>query len=165
MSNLHDITKVEPIIFTIGYEKSVIEDYIATLKKAKIETLVDVRRYPISRKKGFSKTAFRKALEEENIKYLHLVELGCPNEIRDRYKIDSDWQTYTIDFLNYLSSQKDYIDELAKLSEHTAICLTCFERDYTMCHRSMVANAIIKNSKGGVRHLGVKKGLASVELV
>ena len=42
---------------TIGYEGSAIEDFIATLKLANIEILLDVREIPLSRKKGFSKNA------------------------------------------------------------------------------------------------------------
>lgn len=160
MNSIVNFEKIKPVIFTLGYEQSNIEDFIATLQAAGVETLVDVRRFPISRKKGFSKSAFSSALSEANINYIHLVDLGCPNEIRDAYKIDGNWQSYTKKFLNYLATQQVYISELADLSYHASICLTCFERDHNYCHRSMVANAIIEHSKGEVKHLGVKKGLS-----
>ena len=44
-------------IVSIGYEKRSIEDLIDLLVDNAVELLVDVRLNPISRKKGFSKTA------------------------------------------------------------------------------------------------------------
>jgi len=43
------------------------------------------------RKLGFSSNALAGALLAEGIEYLHLVELGCPRKIRERYKRDRDW--------------------------------------------------------------------------
>jgi uncharacterized protein (DUF488 family) len=42
---------------TIGYEGVSIDAFIATLKAAKVTLLLDVRELPISRRRGFSKTA------------------------------------------------------------------------------------------------------------
>ncbi len=42
-------------IATIGYEGSTIEDFVAALRHASINVLIDVRELPLSRKKGFSK--------------------------------------------------------------------------------------------------------------
>ena len=42
-------------ITTIGYEGSTIGDFVAALRHASINVLIDVRELPLSRKKGFSK--------------------------------------------------------------------------------------------------------------
>lgn len=39
--------------YTIGYEGSRVEDFLRVLKQAGIETLIDVRDLPLSRKRGF----------------------------------------------------------------------------------------------------------------
>lgn len=33
-----------------------------------------------------------------NIAYLHAPALGCPKPIRNQYKLDGNWKTYTRDF-------------------------------------------------------------------
>jgi len=65
-------------LLTIGYEGAVIEDFCATLKAAAVRTLVDVRALPVSRKRGFSKTALGQACAAAGIAYLHLSALGNP---------------------------------------------------------------------------------------
>ena len=58
-------------LFTLGYEGLTIEAFIARLQAAQVKTVVDVRELPLSRKKGFSKTAFCTALATHGIAYLH----------------------------------------------------------------------------------------------
>lgn len=148
-------------IFTLGYEGAELADYIATLRSAGVATLVDVRELPISRKKGFSKNALRDAVEAAGIRYVHLVQLGCPKPVRNQYKQDQDWSVYTAGFMQHLAAQQHSVSELAALAQHCNICLTCFERDYKLCHRAMVADAISNASGIAVKHLGVKKGIAA----
>lgn len=161
--NCSYINPKQPTVYTMGYEGATVEDFIASLKLVGIDTIIDVREYPVSRKKGFSKTAFSTLLKEAGIKYTHLVDLGCPKPIRDQYRIDNNWQNYTTAFVEYLNTQLDYIDELGNLASHSAYCLVCFERDQNLCHRSLIANAIRQRHQTEVKHLGVKKGLAALQ--
>ena len=41
-------------LHTVGYERASVEDFITTLRKAKVSCLIDVRAVPVSRKRGFS---------------------------------------------------------------------------------------------------------------
>lgn len=68
--------------------------------------MVDVRELPLSRKKGVSKSAFGAALSAHGIAYLHAPALGCPKPIRNQYKADGNWQTYTPEFLKYIPIQR-----------------------------------------------------------
>ncbi len=70
-------------LYTLGYENAAIEDFIATLKAVDIERIIDVRDYPLSRKKGFSKNVLRALLQANDIDYVHLKGLGDPKEGRD----------------------------------------------------------------------------------
>jgi hypothetical protein len=90
---------MHPTLFTLGYEGLTIEAFITRLQTAQVKTVVDVRELPLSRKKGFSKTAFCAALATHGIAYLHAPALGCPKPIRNQYKANGNWQTYTRDFL------------------------------------------------------------------
>ena len=50
-------------LYTLGYEKRTLREFIAILTEAEIEILVDVRETAWSHKPGFSKGLFRSALK------------------------------------------------------------------------------------------------------
>jgi uncharacterized protein (DUF488 family) len=140
-------------LFTFGYEGLSLSQFVARLQDAGILTIVDVRANPISRKPGFSKSAFAAALHAVGISYVHMPRLGCPKPIRDRYKSDGDWSAYTQDFCSYLNEQTDVLTEVARIAEHSPSCLVCFEADFTRCHRTYVARAAGRIGKLRVVHL------------
>lgn len=143
-------------LYTMGYEGLDIGAFIARLREAGVRAVVDVRELPLSRRKGFSKNAFREELERNGIGYLHAPPLGCPKDIRNQYRADNDWARYTRDFLAYLATQEANIRELAKFSNSTTACLVCFEADFSMCHRTYVARAAHRAGAPGVAHLTAK---------
>lgn|SRR3990167_4188123 len=140
-------------IYTIGYEGLDIDAFMSLLAENDIETIVDVREMPLSRKPGFSKKALENLLNLSGREYVHLVDLGCPKLIRDRYRDDGNWKRYTEGFLKYLETQQDAIAELALLASTSNCALLCYEADYNFCHRSMVANAVMKVSNMRVEHV------------
>lgn len=140
-------------IFTIGYEGINLEDFISLLSDNEIQTLIDIREYPLSRKPGFSKTILRTTVNLLGMEYIHIPELGCPKHIRNNYREDKDWGRYRVDFLAYLETQGHAVQSLAQRSESTNFALLCFEADYNFCHRSFVANAVSKITKEKVRHI------------
>ena len=66
-------------IYTAGYEGLSIDAFIARLKQAQIDKVLDVREYPLSRKPGFSKKAFAQCLADAGIAYEHSPPLGAQN--------------------------------------------------------------------------------------
>lgn len=138
---------------TFGYEGLGLPQFIARLHAAHIREVVDVRELPLSRKAGFSKTALAEALELEGIAYRHVRALGCPKQIRQRYRKDGDWSRYVKDFSVYLEKQKAEISELARAARKSAICLVCFEANFSECHRSIVAKAAADRGAPPVMHL------------
>lgn len=138
-------------LFTFGYEGLNIQQFLGFLKERKVKAIIDVRRNPLSRKPGFSKTALTRALTEEGINYIHLEVLGAPKEVRDAYKLTNNWEQYTTNYLQYLQQQAFVIRDLSKFVERETCCLLCFEADPSRCHRSFVADEISKQSKGKVK--------------
>lgn len=127
-------------LFTIGYEGTDIDRFVATLRAVRIMALVDIRAVALSRKKGFSKTALRTRLNSEGIAYKHLNQLGDPKPGREAARagrINEFRRIYTghLRGPNAQASLKD----LAELALTQSVCLLCFERDPTHCHRSIVA--------------------------
>jgi uncharacterized protein (DUF488 family) len=144
-------------IFTIGYEGLDIEHFLDLLVSRDIETVVDVRELPLSRKKGFSKKSFHSILNTSGIEYVHMSDLGCPREVRDQYRENNNWEQYTKAFLKYLKTQSEAIAELSKLAESSNCVLVCYEADYNYCHRSLVAKAVQEHSGAVVQHIPLKK--------
>ncbi|MBZ5876297.1 DUF488 domain-containing protein [Chromohalobacter israelensis] len=149
-------------LFTAGYEGVDIDTFLRRLQEAGVEKVLDVRQYPISRKRGFSKTAFSAKLQEAGIAYEHIRELGCPKPIRDQYKQDRDWKRYTKGFRAYIATQPDAVRRVVDESQQLNACLLCFEADATFCHRRLVAEAGKHVAPElPVRHLAVKRALAA----
>lgn len=140
-------------VFTFGYEGLSLKAFIARLKSAGVETVIDVRANPLSRKPGFSKRALSAALQRAGIDYDHRPAVGCPKPIRDRYRNDGDWAAYTRGFLAYLKGQNEELKEIARIARSSRSCLLCFEADFNRCHRTYVARAVAKLDALQVKHL------------
>ncbi|MCK7579835.1 MAG: DUF488 domain-containing protein [Chromatiales bacterium] len=126
---------------------------MSLLEKHGIETVVDVRELPLSRKPGFSKKALAERLNTAGLEYVHLANLGCPKPIRDRYRQDRDWKRYTEGFIKHLETQESAISGLSEMVSFSTCVLLCYESDFNLCHRSMVANAVKNNCGARVQHI------------
>ena len=127
------------ILFTIGYEGLSNSDFFSILQSQQIETLVDVRELPLSRKPGFSKKALTASCLQHGLNYTHLPALGCPRTIRHTYRENNDWAWYTRHYLTHLQQQPDTLSDLAQRVQKERCCLLCFEADPQECHRLYVA--------------------------
>ncbi|MAM11599.1 MAG: hypothetical protein CML23_14285 [Rhizobiaceae bacterium] len=130
-------------IFTIGYEGSNIDDFIATLKAAGVEVLADVRDVTVSRKKGFSKNGLRDRLAENGIEYFHAKGLGDPKPGREAAR-RGDYNEFRRVFGAHMRTDtaRSAFGELTKVAEEKLTCLMCFEHDPSTCHRRIVANQL-----------------------
>ena len=133
---------MEEHLFTIGYEQLDATRLVAELRACGINTVVDVRELPLSRKRGLSKNGLKAALAENGIDYWHLHALGCPRDIRHTYRADHDRQRYTSAYLAYLATQQEAVSELAQYVLDHRCALLCFEADAATCHRSYIADAV-----------------------
>ncbi len=151
-------------VFTIGYEGSSLEDFLATLMLKDIEVLVDIRDVPLSRKKGFSKNILADALEQNNIEYVHLRGLGDPKEGRDAAR-SGDHDKFLKIFTTHLNSEAAQIDLLkaTDIALNQKAVFLCYERDPICCHRNIVVKKLVKETDQKITHLGVKQG-ASYEV-
>lgn len=140
-------------LMTIGYEGLAPGEFFGILQRCRVGMVVDIRELPISRKPGFAKSALAAAVVERGMTYQHLVELGCPREVRHAYRADGDWARYTRDFKAYLETQTESLQRVAEWVKAERCCLLCYEADYNFCHRSYVAESVAAISTGEVRIL------------
>ena len=149
------------ILYTLGYESSTIDDFVATLKSVGIKQIIDVREYPLSRKKGFSKNTLHAILEANNIEYVHLKGLGDPKEGRDAARA-GDLKKFLRVFNLHMKSEKAQEDltSAIEIAQENISCLLCYERMPEDCHRTIVANAIVVKTKQSIKPIGVRVGIA-----
>ncbi len=150
-----EITQIEACIpeneiravYTIGYEKKTIEEYINQLIREDVKILLDVRKNPVSRKYGFSKKTLQKAIEEVGIEYRHLPELGIPGEKRmDLCSIEDYNRLFDLYEKEVLSNRRNLLEMIYQLVlENDRIGLTCFEKSSEYCHRTRVAGAVVRH--------------------
>ena len=79
-------------VFTAGYQGQAIGDFLAKLKKANIELVLDVRYNPVSRVRGFSKSSLSDSCETSGMAYKHLRNLGIPSELRKSLATPEDYR-------------------------------------------------------------------------
>jgi uncharacterized protein (DUF488 family) len=133
---------VTPKLFTVGYEGRSLNELIDELVGAGVERLVDVRELPLSRRRGFSKTALREALREAGIEYVHVRALGNPKPNRERYWA-GDVEGGAAVYRKHLNNGSRWaLLELAESLRADRACLLCFERDHTECHRDVIVEAL-----------------------
>jgi len=130
-------------IFTIGYEGATMDEFLAALKNAGVERVIDVRALPLSRRPGFSKTPLRLALGEVGIEYVHLKALGTPSEGRTAARAGRHE-----DMERVYAGQLELPEAIAQgaqmldLASEKPSALLCMEREPAHCHRTLLLHAI-----------------------
>ena len=142
-------------LYTLGYEKRSLSEFIAILRQRAIDTIIDVRDVPWSHKPGFSKAPLKQALEDAGIEYLHAGIAGNPKWLRSAADSPTemlDWYTwYLAEFPEIEAELHEILAE--KLGNRRQVCLVCFERDPDQCHRSILANRWRGLRRRRVEHL------------
>jgi len=138
--------KTEQALFTIGYEGKSIEYFINCLIKNDIRLLCDIRKNPLSRKFGFSKSKLKHVTQTIGIKYVHIPELGIESDKRNSLRTKKDYRNLFAEYENSLKSRKVFLDDVYNLiQQNDRVALMCFELDPEMCHRHVVRDYIINN--------------------
>jgi uncharacterized protein (DUF488 family) len=145
---------MRPILFTIGYEKASQADVLAALARAGVQTLIDVRDRPQSRRAGFSKRQLQAAVEESGCRYVHLKALGTPPEGREANR-RRQWARFWPIVEAKLATSEAALDlaRAAALAAEAPSCLLCYESDWHICHRRRVAELLSERHGFDLRHL------------
>ena len=130
-------------IFTIGYEATTLGDFLAALRTAGVERVIDVRALPLSRRPGFSKTPLKGALGEAGIDYVHLRALGTPPAGREAARKGRQAELERI-----YAGQLELPEAIAQgaqmldLAAEKPSALLCFEREPAGCQRALLLRAV-----------------------
>jgi uncharacterized protein (DUF488 family) len=130
-------------VFTVGHGTRPIEELLEVLGEAGARTLVDVRRYPSSRRHPqFDQAALAASLEAADIGYRHAVELGGrrsgePGEERFSCIRVAAFRSYAARM-----GTPEWQDALAAALDETEPCFLCAETLWWRCHRRLIAELL-----------------------
>jgi len=134
-------------LYTIGHSTRTLEELIAALRGHSIQTLVDIRSFPASRRlPHFNRESLEKPLPEAGVKYVWMKELGGR-----RKKIRDDSPNIALrspSFRNYADYMltvefQRAIADLITMAEHSRTAYMCAERVYFRCHRMLVSDWLL----------------------
>ena len=136
------------MIFTIGFTKKSLEQFIKLLKENNVERIIDIRLKNNSQLAGFAKGKdLEYILKLVGIEYVYLPSLAPTEEIFVKYKKNENWEEYEEDFKKLLK-EKDAKKILIEAVSGKKSCLLCSEDKADKCHRRLVSELI-----GKVKHL------------
>lgn len=130
-------------LYTVGHGNRKIEELIALLKEAGVDTLVDVRAQPRSRHNPqFNDDALRLACEQAAIVYhwagRQLGGMRVPRPDSPHLALDDDRRGFA-DHMDTDAFQKGAF-QLQHLAARGVCAMLCAERDPAQCHRSLIAD-------------------------
>ncbi|MFL6195412.1 MAG: DUF488 family protein [Thermoanaerobaculia bacterium] len=133
-------------VFTLGHSTRAIEELLALLTGHGIRTLVDVRRYPGSRRHPqFSRDALAASLEGAGIRYLHEPDLGGRRAARP----DSPHTAWRVEaFRGYADHMETpafqaALERLIRQAAETPTAILCAEAVPWRCHRRLISDALV----------------------
>lgn len=120
-------------IHSIGHSSRKLNEFITALERRGIETLVDVRSYPVSRRyPHFAREALAEALSAQGIKYAWMPGLGGRRE--GGYEAHMKTEEFT-----------EALTALAEIASSTRTAFMCSELKWRECHRSFISDALHKS--------------------
>jgi uncharacterized protein (DUF488 family) len=136
-------------LFTIGFTRKSLEQFIRLLKDAGVDAVIDIRLRNHSQLAGFAKQddlAF--ILKTFGIGYEHHPELAPTAEILDTYRQDKNWDGYVSKFLPLMAERRADERGAEILGQYRSPCLLCSEETADQCHRRLVAELWAENEPG-----------------
>jgi uncharacterized protein (DUF488 family) len=135
-------------VFTIGHSNRSFEEFLPLLREFQIETVVDIRRYPSSRKfPHFNRETLRKLLNARGIDYVWLESLGGR---RHEGKSDDspNMGLESAGFRNYADYMatgefNKAVDELLTTAAVSRTAIMCAEKFYWKCHRRLLSDYLL----------------------
>jgi uncharacterized protein (DUF488 family) len=146
-------------LFTIGYEQTPAKAVLDELERSGVKLLVDVRAVAASRRPGFSKNQLAAGLDARGISYLHLRGLGTPKDGRVAAR-NGQFDTLHRIYAKHLKTPqaREELDELSALVKKSGpVCILCYERDHSHCHRQWIAEIIEERDGVKIENLAGKQ--------
>jgi uncharacterized protein (DUF488 family) len=129
-------------VFTIGHGRRPAEELVACLQDAGVRTLIDVRRFPGSRRNPqFNQAALAATVGEAGIEYRHVQELGG----RSGEQGEERFPCIRVNaFRSYAARMgtPSWQAALAGALVEPGPCFMCAETPWWKCHRRLIAELL-----------------------
>jgi uncharacterized protein (DUF488 family) len=146
-----------PPVFTAGHSTRPVEELLALLVEHGVTTLVDVRRYPASRRHPqFSHDALAASLAGAGILYVHEPDLGGRRTARP----DSPHTAWRVaafrGYADYMETPEFQaaLDRLALRAQRETVAILCAEAMPWRCHRRLISDALVARGISVLHILG-----------
>ena len=130
-------------IWTIGHSTHPLEEFVEWLNAHQIEQLVDIRRYPGSRKyPHFNREALAESLPKNGISYCHFENLGGRRKAKPD-SVNQVWRHPSFQgYADYMETAefKATVEELKGIATEKRTTIMCSEAVWWSCHRAMVSD-------------------------
>lgn len=130
-------------IWTVGHSTRSIEEFLDILRSAAITRLIDVRRYPASRRyPHFNAQPLADALAAASIGYLSMPELGGRRRPRPDSR-NTAWRNESFrGYADYMETGefRQAIEQVVVLAQSDRVALVCSEAVWWRCHRGLIAD-------------------------
>ncbi|HEX8690934.1 MAG TPA: DUF488 domain-containing protein [Longimicrobium sp.] len=135
-------------VYTIGHSTRTIEQFVALLEEHGIELLVDVRRFPGSRRHPqFGSAALAASLAAAGIAYEHAEALGGRRSSEaGAVSPNTAWRHAAFRaYADYMATPafRAALDRLAALSRERTAVIMCAEAVPWRCHRRLITDALL----------------------
>src|SRR5437660_4239741 len=138
-------------LFTVGHSTHSLEDFLALLTNHNIEALVDIRRFPGSRKfPHFNQDNLAAALQKAGIDYRWLESLGGRRGKKRGAPSTANLGLRNAGFRNYADYMltedfQDGLQELLSITTKKRAAIMCAEALFWRCHRRLVSDWLTAN--------------------
>ena len=144
------------ILYTIGHSTRPIDGLISALRAHHIQTLVDIRAFPRSRRlPQFNRDSLAQSLPGAGIEYLSMTALGGYRKkiLEESPHLALRNQSFR-NYADYMLTPEfeRAMSELLALAEHSPPTYMCAERLYFRCHRMLVSDWLVAHGHS-VRHI------------
>src|SRR5690606_40956426 len=131
------------VVYTVGHSTHTLEVFISMLQSFGIKALVDIRRFPGSRKfPDFNKDTLAAAMQSAGVVYTHLETLGGRRKVQQNSKNDRWRNTSFRAYADYMETE-DFttaMAELEALALKQPTAYMCSEAVWWRCHRALVSD-------------------------
>jgi uncharacterized protein (DUF488 family) len=138
-------------MMTIGHSTLTIDAFLRALRENGVTTLVDVRRFPGSRRHPqFGQDRLFASLGEAGIRAVWREGLGGRRPVR-KDSVNTGWRVDGFrGYADYMQTPAfaGEVDWLMKLADFDSAVVMCAEAVPWRCHRSLIADAVM--ARGGV---------------
>ncbi|HEY4843732.1 MAG TPA: DUF488 domain-containing protein [Terriglobales bacterium] len=134
-------------LYTIGHSTRSLDELVSALKAHGIETLVDIRAFPMSRRlPHFNREPLERTLAEHGIRYVWMKALGGYRKATGQESPHTALRNAS--FRNYA----DYtltpeferaVADLIEIGSASRTAYMCAERVYFRCHRMIVSDWLV----------------------